>query len=258
MTIEIVLLGTGNPLPDRDRAGAATLVRAGGSTLLVDAGRAVCMRLAAAGVLPFMLDAVLHHAPAQRSHLRSQRRGHDALGDEPGREVVADLRAAANERGRRRNARDAAARRRVPHRASRGPDVGARDRCRRGGARRRLRRERRARHRRRAPITGRRNRPSASGSSTTARRSCSRATPCRAPGLDELCARCRRLRADRVARRPRAAGADAALPRHDRLPLHGRAGRADRGTRWGAHARVDPPDPDARPRRGRRVDRHRA
>ncbi len=59
MSIEIVLLGTGNPLPDRDRAGAATLVRAGGSTLLVDAGRAVCMRLAAAGVLPFMLDAVL-------------------------------------------------------------------------------------------------------------------------------------------------------------------------------------------------------
>jgi ribonuclease Z len=59
MTIEVVLLGTGNPLPDRDRAGAATLVRAGGLTLLVDAGRAVCMRLAAAGVLPFMLDAVL-------------------------------------------------------------------------------------------------------------------------------------------------------------------------------------------------------
>src|SRR6476620_9703746 len=59
MTIEVVLLGTGNPLPDRERAGAATLVRAGGSTLLVDAGRWVCMRLAAAGVLPFMLDAVL-------------------------------------------------------------------------------------------------------------------------------------------------------------------------------------------------------
>jgi ribonuclease Z len=59
VTIDLVLLGTGNPLPDRDRAGAATLVRAGGLTLLVDAGRAVCMRLAAAGVLPFMLDAVL-------------------------------------------------------------------------------------------------------------------------------------------------------------------------------------------------------
>ena len=58
MTIDVVLLGTGNPLPDRDRAGAATLVRAGGRTFLFDAGRAVCMRLAAAGVLPVMLDAV--------------------------------------------------------------------------------------------------------------------------------------------------------------------------------------------------------
>lgn len=58
MTIEVVLLGTGNPIPDRDRAGAATLVRAGGRTLLFDAGRGVCTRLAAAGVLPVMLDAV--------------------------------------------------------------------------------------------------------------------------------------------------------------------------------------------------------
>jgi ribonuclease Z len=59
MTIEVVLLGTGNPLPDPSRAGAATLVRAGGQTLLFDAGRAVCMRMAGAGVLPVMLDAVL-------------------------------------------------------------------------------------------------------------------------------------------------------------------------------------------------------
>jgi ribonuclease Z len=58
MTIDVVLLGTGNPLPDRDRAGAATLVRAGGRIMLFDAGRGVCMRLAAAGVLPVMLDAV--------------------------------------------------------------------------------------------------------------------------------------------------------------------------------------------------------
>jgi ribonuclease Z len=58
MTIEVVLLGTGNPLPDRDRAGAATLVRAGGRTILVDAGRGVCLRLAAVGVVPAMLDAV--------------------------------------------------------------------------------------------------------------------------------------------------------------------------------------------------------
>lgn len=59
MTVEVVLLGTGNPLPDPTRGGAATLVRAGGKTFLIDAGRAVCMRLAAAGVLPVMLDAVL-------------------------------------------------------------------------------------------------------------------------------------------------------------------------------------------------------
>ncbi len=59
MSIEVVLLGTGNPLPDPNRAGAATLVRAGDRTLLFDAGRGVCMRMAAAGTLPMMLDAVL-------------------------------------------------------------------------------------------------------------------------------------------------------------------------------------------------------
>jgi ribonuclease Z len=59
MTIDVTLLGTGNPIPDASRAGAATLVRAGGRTILFDAGRGVCMRLAAAGVLPVMIDAVL-------------------------------------------------------------------------------------------------------------------------------------------------------------------------------------------------------
>lgn len=59
MSIEVVLLGTGNPLPDPGRAGPATLVRAGGRHLLVDAGRGVALRLAAAGAVPVMLDAVL-------------------------------------------------------------------------------------------------------------------------------------------------------------------------------------------------------
>lgn len=59
MALDVVLLGTGNPIPDPNRAGAAILVRTAERTLLFDAGRAVCMRLAAAGVLPFMLDAVL-------------------------------------------------------------------------------------------------------------------------------------------------------------------------------------------------------
>ncbi|MDQ3293927.1 MAG: MBL fold metallo-hydrolase, partial [Actinomycetota bacterium] len=57
--MKVTLLGTGNPLPSPDRAGAATLVQAGSRTLLADAGRGVVLRLAAAGVLPMQLSAVL-------------------------------------------------------------------------------------------------------------------------------------------------------------------------------------------------------
>ena len=57
--MEIVLLGTGSPLPSPDRAGPATLVRTGDATLLVDCGRGVVMRLVAEGVLPVQLTAVL-------------------------------------------------------------------------------------------------------------------------------------------------------------------------------------------------------
>jgi ribonuclease Z len=57
--MDITLLGTGSPLPDPTRAGPATLIRTGGAILLADCGRAVLMRLAAVGVLPPMLDAVL-------------------------------------------------------------------------------------------------------------------------------------------------------------------------------------------------------
>ena len=57
--MQVTLLGTGNPLPDPNRAGAATLVRAGNLTLLFDAGRGVLMRLAAAGALPIQLSAML-------------------------------------------------------------------------------------------------------------------------------------------------------------------------------------------------------
>ena len=57
--MRITLLGTGSPIPDPRRAGAATLVTADGLTVLVDCGRGVIMRLAAAGVLPPMLDALL-------------------------------------------------------------------------------------------------------------------------------------------------------------------------------------------------------
>jgi ribonuclease Z len=57
--MKITLLGTGSPIPDPSRAGPSTLVTTSDSLLLVDCGRGVLMRLAAAGALPPMLGAVL-------------------------------------------------------------------------------------------------------------------------------------------------------------------------------------------------------
>ncbi len=57
--LTITLLGTGSPMPDPHRAGPATLISGGGEHYLVDTGRAVTMRLAAAGVPPPQLTAVL-------------------------------------------------------------------------------------------------------------------------------------------------------------------------------------------------------
>jgi len=57
--IEVVLLGTGSPLPDPHRAGPATLVRAGEAALLVDCGRGVLQRAAAIGVGANQLSALL-------------------------------------------------------------------------------------------------------------------------------------------------------------------------------------------------------
>ena len=57
--LSVTLLGTGSPLPDPNRAGPATLVVAGGSHYLVDAGRGVLMRLAGALSSPGQLAGVL-------------------------------------------------------------------------------------------------------------------------------------------------------------------------------------------------------
>lgn len=57
--IDITLLGTGSPLVDPNRAGPATLVRAGSEVFLVDCGRAVLMRAAAAGVGAAGVSALL-------------------------------------------------------------------------------------------------------------------------------------------------------------------------------------------------------
>ncbi|MEC9210182.1 MAG: MBL fold metallo-hydrolase, partial [Actinomycetota bacterium] len=57
--IAITLLGTGSPIPDPNRAGPATLIQAGEENYLVDAGRGVLMRLAAAGCGSNMLNGVM-------------------------------------------------------------------------------------------------------------------------------------------------------------------------------------------------------
>jgi ribonuclease Z len=57
--IEVTLLGTGSPIPDPDRAGPSTLARAGGQIFLIDCGRGVLQRLAAAGSGANQLSALL-------------------------------------------------------------------------------------------------------------------------------------------------------------------------------------------------------
>jgi ribonuclease Z len=57
--IEITLLGTGSPIPDPNRAGPSTLVRAGGQVFLVDCGRGVLQRAAAVGAGAAGLSALL-------------------------------------------------------------------------------------------------------------------------------------------------------------------------------------------------------
>jgi ribonuclease Z len=57
--MKITTLGTGWPLPAADRAGASTLVETGGHRFLVDCGRGVLMRMAAAGAGMGQVTAVL-------------------------------------------------------------------------------------------------------------------------------------------------------------------------------------------------------
>ncbi|OBJ87637.1 ribonuclease Z [Mycobacterium asiaticum] len=57
--MEVTLLGTGSPIPDPNRAGPSTLVRAGSQVFLVDCGRGVLQRAAAVGVGAANLSALL-------------------------------------------------------------------------------------------------------------------------------------------------------------------------------------------------------
>ena len=57
--MDIVLTGTGSPIPDANRAGPSCLIKAGDTHILVDAGRGVVMRMAGGGSMPPLLSAVL-------------------------------------------------------------------------------------------------------------------------------------------------------------------------------------------------------
>lgn len=57
--MDIILTGTGSPMVDPNRAGPSTVVQAGGQTFLVDCGRGVLMRAAAAGIQASGLTALL-------------------------------------------------------------------------------------------------------------------------------------------------------------------------------------------------------
>ena len=57
--MKVTLLGTGSPLPSPDCAGPSTMVQSGATSILVDAGRGVVMRLAGAHMVPALLSGVL-------------------------------------------------------------------------------------------------------------------------------------------------------------------------------------------------------
>jgi ribonuclease Z len=57
--METIVLGSGNPLPDPERAGPSTLVRTSAGDLLFDCGRGVLLRLAAAASSAGALQALL-------------------------------------------------------------------------------------------------------------------------------------------------------------------------------------------------------
>lgn len=54
--MEVVLLGTGSPLPNPDRCGAGQVIIAGDERVLVDCGWGAARRLFAAGVPPMLID----------------------------------------------------------------------------------------------------------------------------------------------------------------------------------------------------------
>ena len=139
MTITVTLLGTGSPLPDPNRAGPST--PRPGRRRQPPRRRRPRLRDAPRGRRPVPQHGHWRAAdpPAQRPHLRPERRDHLALGHQPGADRAADPRAGRHRRRRRRHRADAATRRRLPPRPPRRPHRGAGPRRGRARPRRDLR-----------------------------------------------------------------------------------------------------------------------
>ncbi len=59
-SMELVLLGTGSPLPNPDRCGAGQVVIAGGTRVMVDCGWGASRRLPGAGIPPPTIDVICY------------------------------------------------------------------------------------------------------------------------------------------------------------------------------------------------------
>ena len=79
--MQVVILGSGSPIPAPDRAGPSTLVRTSVGDLLFDAGRGVLLRATGAQSGAVGLPGGLPHPSAQRPHHRPQRPHHHPMGD---------------------------------------------------------------------------------------------------------------------------------------------------------------------------------
>ena len=141
--MQMIILGSGSPLPDPERAGPATLVRTGAGDLLFDCGRGRPHASGGRRIGGRRAARPLPHPPAQRPHHRPQRHRHVAV------DHVVPAASAPRLRSRRDGVADAGdrghagARHRLSPLASRRPAVAA------VGGRRRVR----ARHG--APGSGR-------------------------------------------------------------------------------------------------------
>jgi ribonuclease Z len=57
--VELIMTGTGSPLPDPNRSGPSQLVKVDDRNFLIDCGRGCLMRLAAAGAPPITIERLL-------------------------------------------------------------------------------------------------------------------------------------------------------------------------------------------------------